>query len=98
MEPDEHALRATPEGYLAVPAMSATPANSTEEVPIETPGNVSINTEKTLKSSLIVDYSRTPDPLPTPLGSFWSCCGDCQCCKDDVLNDVNAVPARPGVI
>ena len=98
MEPDEHALRATTEGYLAVPAMSATPANSTEEVPLETPGDVSINTEKTLKSSLIVDYNTTSDPLPTPMRSFWSCCGDCQCCKDDVLNDVNAVPTRPGVI
>lgn len=98
MEPDEHALRATTVGYLAVPAMSATPANSTQEVPHDIPGDVSINTEKTLESSLNVDYNTTSDPLPTPIGSFWSCCGDCQCCKDDVLNDVNPVPTRPGVV
>lgn len=98
MEPDEHAMRATTEGYLAVPAISATPADSTEEVPFDTPGDVSINTEKTLKSSLIVDYNTTSDSLPTPTASFRSCCGNRQCCKDDVLNDVNPVPTRPGVI
>lgn len=98
MGPDEPALRAKTEGYLVVPAMSATPANSTKEVPNDAPGDISINSERTLKSSINVEHNTTPDPLPASVGSFWSFCADCQCCRDDALNDMNSIPARPGVI
>lgn len=98
MGPDEQTSREHNEGYLSVPAMSLTPANSTKDISDDAPGDVSINTEGTLKNSTIVEPNATPDTPPPPNGSFWDFCGDCQCCSDDVLNDVHAVPARPGVI
>lgn len=94
MEPD----RANNEGYLAVPAMSVIPANSTKEVPHDVSGDISINTERTLRPSLIVKHNTLPDSSSSGMRSFWSSCGDFQCCRDDVLNDAHSVPTRLGVI
>lgn len=41
--------RANNEGYLAVPATSVTQANSTKEVPPDVSGDISINTERTVR-------------------------------------------------
>lgn len=98
MDQDEHPIKADTQGYLTVPAMSMTPANSTKEFSNDAPVEIPINTERKFGSSVTVERSKKLDPSSASMKSFWNYCGHCQCCRDDALNEMHSSPAGLGVI